>query len=181
MGLKDKTISMKTEFTNELTSRGIFWLWIAAAVFIADRISKLYVLNHLTPHQAINILPFFNLSLIFNSGAAFSLLSNASGWQGIAFCGLAIIVSLYILKWLWRIKKTDALLAIALSCVLGGAIGNLYDRIFYKYVIDFLDIYVNFGNINYHWPTFNLADSCICIGGALLVFDVLRKQKHTEE
>jgi len=143
------------------------WLWISALTLLLDQASKLTIASSMQLYESIALLPLFNLTYVHNTGAAFSLLSEAGGWQRWLFAGLAIVMSSMIGVWLWRLKQHETLMAIALSLVLGGAIGNLIDRIVYGYVIDFLDVYYQ----NWHWPAFNIADSAICVGVALMVLD----------
>jgi signal peptidase II len=112
-------------------------------------------------------MPYVNLTYVHNTGAAFSFLSEAGGWQRWFFAALAIIISTVIAVWLSRLKAHETLLALSLSLVLGGAIGNLIDRLAYGYVIDFLDIYVQ----SWHWPAFNVADSAITLGVVLMLLE----------
>ncbi|MGR9100029.1 MAG: signal peptidase II, partial [Gammaproteobacteria bacterium] len=116
---------------------------------------------------SIAVLPYFNLTYVHNTGAAFSFLSDAGGWQRWFFAGLAVVISAVLGVWLDRLKKSEILLAVSLSLVLGGAIGNLIDRLVYGYVIDFLDFYYK----SWHWPAFNVADSAISLGVALMLLE----------
>lgn len=143
------------------------WLWLSLLSLILDQASKLAVAGSMQLFESIPLLPSFNLTYVHNTGAAFSFLSDAGGWQRWLFAGLALIVSSFITVWLLRLQKHETLLAVALSLVLGGAIGNLIDRVAYGYVIDFLDVYYQ----DWHWPAFNIADSAICIGVALMVLE----------
>ena len=150
------------------------WLWISALTLLLDQASKLAIDGSMRLYESIPLLPFFNLTYAHNTGAAFSFLSSAGGWQRWLFTGLALVMSTVIAVWLARLQKHETLMAIALSLVLGGAIGNLIDRIAYGYVIDFLDVYYK----TWHWPAFNIADSAICVGVGLMVlesFEVGRK------
>jgi signal peptidase II len=142
--------------------------WIAVCVFILDQASKLAAVRHLT-HQTIEVMPFFNLALAYNSGAAFGFLHNAGGWQNMFFVVVAIVVSVMILSMIWRLGANDVQVAVALMLVLGGAAGNVTDRLRLSYVIDFIDVYYG----SWHWPTFNIADSAITLGAILLVLDAL--------
>ncbi|MGZ8152855.1 MAG: signal peptidase II [Methylovulum sp.] len=141
------------------------WLWLSLLAVILDQASKIVIDNSMQLYQSIPVIPFFNLTYVHNTGAAFSFLSDAGGWQRWAFAGLASIISVMIGVWLTRLQKHETLLAVALSLVLGGAIGNLIDRVAYGYVIDFLDVYVG----NWHWPAFNIADSAITLGVGLML------------
>jgi len=118
-------------------------------------------------YQSIPVIPYFSLTYVHNTGAAFSFLSQAGGWQRWFFAGLALTVSVVITIWLARLKKHEILLAVALSLVLGGAVGNLIDRLLYGYVIDFLDVYYQ----DWHWPAFNIADSAITLGVSLMLLE----------
>ena len=143
------------------------WLWLSLLVLILDQASKLAIDASMQLFESIPILPSFNLTYVHNTGAAFSFLSQAGGWQRWLFAGLAIIMSSIIAVWLLRLQKHETLMATALSLVLGGAIGNLIDRVAYGYVIDFLDVYYK----SWHWPAFNIADSAICIGVGLMLLE----------
>jgi signal peptidase II len=154
---------------NMLTNSGLKFLWISIVVFALDQWSKITVIDTMALYESIQILPFFNLTYVHNYGAAFSFLHDAGGWQRWFFTGIAVVVSAVILWWLSNTTKSQKLLPIAFTLILGGAIGNVYDRIVYGYVIDFLDFYIN----NWHWPAFNLADSAIFLGAALLIIDML--------
>jgi signal peptidase II len=141
------------------------WLWLSLLAVILDQGSKLVIDSSMRLYQSIPVMPFFNLTYVHNTGAAFSFLSEAGGWQRWFFAGLAILISAVIAVWLTRLKPNERLLAVALSLVLGGAIGNLIDRLAYGYVIDFLDVYYG----AWHWPAFNIADSAITLGVILML------------
>lgn len=141
------------------------WLAIAALVIVIDQAAKFWAEAALDLHQALPVIPFFNLTLAYNEGAAFSFLSEAGGWQRWFFTGLALLVSVVIVTWLKRLPAGDRLTAWSLSLVLGGALGNVIDRIFRGHVIDFLDVYYQ----QWHWPAFNVADSAIFIGVSLML------------
>jgi signal peptidase II len=121
------------------------------------------------------VVPYFNFTLAYNYGAAFSFLADAGGWQRWFFTGLAAIFSVVMFVWITRLKSSAKLEAISLSLSLGGAIGNLVDRLIFGYVIDFLDVYYQ----SYHWPAFNIADSAICIGAVLLILDSFKKKDES--
>jgi len=141
------------------------WLWLSLLAVILDQASKLAIAGSMHLYQSIQIVPYFNLTYVHNTGAAFSFLSEAGGWQRWFFAGLALVISVVIAVWLARLKQHETLLAVALSLVLGGAIGNLIDRLAYGYVIDFLDVYYQ----TWHWPAFNIADSAITLGVMLML------------
>lgn len=144
------------------------FLWIVAVVGIADQVTKYFALLYLKSTD-IPLTPFFKLSLAFNTGAAFSFLSEAGGWQNLFFVGIAFVVSVIILFMIRRLGTNDTQVAVALMLVLGGAVGNVIDRVRFGYVVDFIDVYYR----AWHWPTFNIADSAISIGAVLLVLDAL--------
>lgn len=140
------------------------WLWLSLLALILDQASKLAVISGMQLYQSIPLLPSFNLTYVHNTGAAFSFLSAESGWQRWFFAGLALVMSIVIAAWLAKLEKHETLLAAALSLILGGAVGNLIDRLAYGYVIDFLDVYYG----NWHFATFNIADSAISLGAFLM-------------
>ena len=141
------------------------WLLLAGGVIVADFLTKAWVLSAFQPHETVAVLPFFNLVLVFNAGAAFSFLAQAGGWQKWFFVVLALAISAWIVVMLWR-HANDRLQSVALALVLGGALGNVIDRLRFGAVVDFLDFHV----AGWHWPAFNVADSAISIGVALLVW-----------
>jgi len=143
------------------------WLWLSLLAVILDQASKLAIAGSMQLYQSIEIVPYFNLTYVHNTGAAFSFLSEAGGWQRWFFAGLALVISVVIAVWLARLKQHETLLAVALSLILGGAIGNLIDRLAYGYVIDFLDVYYQ----TWHWPAFNIADSAITLGVVLMLVE----------
>jgi signal peptidase II len=148
------------------------YLWISALILVVDHITKYIANTSMTLYQTIEVMPHFNFTLAYNYGAAFSFLADAGGWQRWFFTGLAAVFSVVISVWIARLKPTAKLEAISLSLILGGAVGNLIDRLLFGYVIDFLDIYYG----SYHWPAFNIADSAICVGAVLLILDSFRKK-----
>ncbi len=153
------------------------WLWLSVVVIVLDQVTKYMVTDSLHLYQSIPVLPSLNLVLAHNSGAAFSFLSDAGGWQRWFFTVIAIVVSIVIVVWITRLKQNELRLAVALSLVLGGAIGNVWDRIALGYVVDFIDVYYG----EWHWPAFNVADSAICIGAVLLIIDALfHKEDQTQ-
>jgi len=151
------------------------FLWISALVLVFDQISKYIANTSMSLYQTIEVMPYFNFTLAYNYGAAFSFLADAGGWQRWFFTGLAAIFSVVIFVWITRLKSSAKLEAISLSLILGGAIGNLIDRLIFGYVIDFLDVYYQ----SYHWPAFNIADSAICIGAVLLILDSFKKKDES--
>jgi len=149
------------------------WLWVSLAVLVLDQYSKVLVDSALVLYESIELLPSLALRKIYNSGAAFSFLSDASGWQRWFFIGLAVTVVVVLTVWLSRLPRNQVRMALALSLILGGAAGNLVDRVFYGHVIDFIDVYY----ASWHWPTFNVADSAISIGAVLLLLDAFSTHK----
>ena len=147
------------------------WLTLSALVVALDQLSKALILGHYQLYESTPLLPFFELIRLHNRGAAFSFLAAASGWQRYAFSALALIVALGIVVWLARLRaRRDALLAAALSLVAGGALGNVIDRVRFGYVIDFIHV---FQRGVWDFPAFNIADSAITLGAALLLLDAL--------
>ncbi len=146
--------------------KNFLWLIISFFAFVLDYASKHFMLYHFEPYQPWIITSFFNFTLAFNKGAAFSFLNGASGWQNLFFIGIGGIVSIVLLVWLYRLTQSEKWQALAISLILGGAWGNIFDRLHYGYVIDFLDFHIS----QYHWPIFNIADSAICMGALLMVF-----------
>ena len=154
----------------EAVARLRFWLALALAVALADQGSKWLAEESLELHRPVPVVPTLDLMLTYNTGAAFSLLGDAGGWQRWLFIGLAIAVSAFLLHWLWRMPAEERWTGWALSLVLGGAAGNLVDRLFRDgRVVDF--IYFHYRS--FHWPAFNLADSAICVGAGILVATAL--------
>ena len=149
------------------------WLTLSALVIVLDQISKLWIANHFVYGEALAVFPSFNLVLAHNKGAAFSFLNDAGGWQRWLFTAIAAVASIWIV-WLLRRHAQQKMFSFALALILGGALGNLIDRIAYGYVVDFLDFYWD----TYHFPAFNIADSAITCGAALLFLDSF---KHKPE
>ena len=145
----------------------LVWLWLSALVIVVDQVTKRVIDSAMQLHQTIELIPYFQLTYMRNQGAAFSFLSGAGGWQRWFFIGLAIVASVFIFVWLRKLDPSRRREAVAWALVLGGALGNLIDRILYGYVIDFLDVYVG----DWHWPAFNVADSAITVGVGLLLLD----------
>ena len=147
-------------------------LALAALVLVLDQASKLAVLRLIEPYQTIPVIPGFNLTLAFNRGASFSFLADAGGWQRWLFSAISVAASVVIVVLLRRTAPGDRLNGIGLSLVLGGAVGNLIDRLWLGHVVDFLDVY--YGTA--HWPAFNVADSAITVGAALLILGMRHKE-----
>ncbi len=146
------------------------WLGLATIILLLDQLTKITISHWLSLGQSYSVTSFFNLVLAQNHGAAFSFLARENGWQRYFFTGLGIVAAVYII-YLLRRHAGQTLFCTALALILGGAIGNVLDRMLYGYVIDFLDVF--WGNA--HWPAFNVADSAICVGAALFIVDELRR------
>jgi len=145
-------------------------LAIATIILLLDQLSKWSALSNLQLGTPEAVLPFMNWLLLLNPGAAFSFLAQGSGWQRWFFTIVGLVACVYII-WLLRKSQNDKLLCVALSLILGGALGNVLDRIMYGAVVDFIDLHY----ANWHWPAFNIADSAICIGAALIIWGELHK------
>lgn len=143
------------------------WLWLAAVIVFLDQLAKFLAVHYLQMHEPLALLPGLNLTLTHNTGAAFSILSKAGGWQRWFFIILTISVSIALLIWLYGLEPRRRWLACSLVLILGGALGNLCDRVLLGYVIDFVDVYYR----DLHWPAFNVADSAITAGAIMLIVD----------
>ncbi len=146
-------------------------------IVVLDRITKYLSDSHLDYGQPLAIFPSFDLLLAYNYGAAFSFLSDAGGWQRWVLTGISLLVSVLILRWLIQISKQERVFALALCFILGGAVGNLYDRLFYGYVVDFISLYYG----SYRFATFNIADSAISVGAFLMILEVFLGKPSAEE
>ncbi|MCW8945187.1 MAG: signal peptidase II [Sedimenticola sp.] len=148
------------------------WLWFSLLIIVLDQVSKQLIEASFMVYETVSVLPFFNLTLAYNEGAAFSFLSDQGGWQRWFFAIVATGVTVVLVVWLSRLRD-EKMLALSLSLVIGGAVGNLIDRLVYGYVIDFLDLFYG----QYHWPAFNVADIAISIGVVVLFVDALFGQE----
>ncbi|MDQ0142170.1 signal peptidase II [Cupriavidus necator] len=152
----------------------LLWLAFALLVVLLDQFFKIVIVRSFSYGESRPVTGFFNLVLVYNKGAAFSFLADAGGWQRWFFTGLGVVVGAFIVWLLYR-HTGQRLFCFAVSLILGGAVGNVIDRVVYGHVIDFLDFYVR----NYHWPAFNVADCAITVGAVLLIVDELRRvRKH---
>lgn len=149
------------------------WLWLTGLVVLLDQITKIAADNSLALGIKNAVFPGFNLTLLYNQGAAFSFLSDAGGWQRWFFIYLSGAVSVFIFLWIKQLDENKTTLIVGLTLILGGAIGNLIDRLLYGYVIDFIQVYYDI----YYWPAFNIADSAITLGAGLLIIDMFVKHK----
>jgi signal peptidase II len=153
----------------------LLWLGIALVILLADQATKLLIVDSFALGDSQTVTTFFNLVRVHNSGAAFSMLSTASGWQRWFFTAIGVVATLFIL-WLLRSHPTQKLFCFALALVLGGAVGNVIDRIAYGHVIDFLDFHWDWLSPVFfqgHFPAFNVADSAISVGAVCLILDEL--------
>lgn len=145
------------------------WLWLSLAVLVADLASKELALALLEPGRPVPVLPVLNWTLVFNPGAAFSFLGDAGGWQRWLFSGLALVVSVLLVVWLRQTPREQRWLAAAYALILGGAVGNLVDRLRHGHVVDFVDAHWR----GWHFPAFNIADAAITCGAAILIALIL--------
>ncbi|MCK5663135.1 MAG: signal peptidase II [Thiotrichaceae bacterium] len=158
------------------------YLWLTALIVVLDLGTKAIVSQNFALYESINVIPhWFNLTLVHNAGAAFSFLANESGWQRWFFAIIAFVVSVVIFFWMKYLNKEERWMAIALALVLGGALGNLWDRLTLGYVVDFLDFYYQSSTKTMHWPAFNIADMAISIGAFMLIIDALFHQDRSEK
>lgn len=154
--------------------RFALWLFLGFAILVLDQVTKFYFEHNFMPGESLPVIQGFNLVLAHNTGAAFSFLADAGGWQRWGFTGLALAVVIAMLVLLWR-HNNQKLFSLALTLIAAGAFGNMIDRAVYGFVIDFLDFYWQ----GWHWPAFNVADIAICMGAAGLVLDeILGVQKR---
>ncbi|MEO8143178.1 MAG: signal peptidase II [Betaproteobacteria bacterium] len=152
------------------------WFGLAGLVVVLDRITKYAVLASFAPGESRAVTEFFNMVLVFNKGAAFSFLAAAEGWQTLFFCAIATVASVVISFMILR-NRDKRLFSGGLGLILGGALGNLYDRIVYGQVVDFLDFHA----AGWHWPAFNVADSAITVGAAILIAESFMHREETRE
>jgi signal peptidase II len=151
------------------------WLWLGVAVIVLDQWTKSLIVERFDEFGGVVLLPVLEIMRLHNEGAAFSLLSAAGGWQRWVFVGLGVVVSAGILVWLRRLPKGQSLLAAGLSLILGGALGNVIDRVLLGHVIDFIRVHYE----DHYFPAFNVADTAISIGAALIILDNLLELDRT--
>lgn len=152
------------------------WLWLSLVVVIIDQVSKQFVESSLLVFEQVPVLPFLNLTLAYNEGAAFSFLSDQAGWQRWFFIIVGLVVTLVLVVWMGRLRADQRLTATALSLVAGGALGNIIDRLLLGHVVDFIDFYYQ----DWHWPAFNVADSAITLGVVLMLAETVREERQRE-
>jgi signal peptidase II len=156
---------------------GLHWWWLIVLLFVADQFTKWLVVQNMELFSRITILPFFDLVHVRNYGAAFSFLSDQGGWQRWFFTVIALVISVVLVVFLRRQARELTWLNLGFALILAGALGNVLDRILFGYVVDFLDFYVG----GYHWPAFNVADSCIVMGAGLVIFDGFKSNRTATE
>lgn len=176
MSETEQTETVTTSAPAAQKDRRLVLFLISALVIIADRISKIAIVHRIRPGYTIPVIPHvFYLSHVLNTGAAFSLMEN---WPPervrVGLISFSIAAAVVLLVLLWRSGKQLTMTSIALALIFGGALGNLYDRIRYHHVVDFLQVII----YRYHWPDFNVADSCIVIGACLLLLEIFRPDPH---
>lgn len=153
---------------------GLAFLWISLVVLLIDLLSKYIVVKNFQLYESVNILPIFNLTYVRNYGAAFSFLAEHTGWQKFFFIGIALFISGLLIYWLAKNPYSQRLQNTAYALVIGGALGNMFDRLYHGFVVDFLDFYWKI----YHYPVFNFADVFICVGAGLLIVDQFKQNKQ---
>ena len=159
------------------TETGLRWLWLTLLCLIADQVTKQWVVGSFDLYESLEVLPIFSLTYVHNLGAAFSFLADQGGWQRWFFTAIAVIACIVFIVWLAKTPKSGTLLSIAFALMLSGSMGNLIDRALFGYVIDFLDFHWS-GN---HFPAFNIADSMIFIGAALMIVDSFTSNESSAE
>ncbi|MEP5766303.1 MAG: signal peptidase II [Halieaceae bacterium] len=157
--------------------RLLLWLALAGLVLLLDQWTKGLALAHLDYGRPQQWLPVLNMTLQYNEGAAFSFLSDAGGWQRWFFSGIALLASIVICVWLARLHRGEVLLALSLSLILGGAIGNLWDRLALGHVVDFISVHYG----PYYFPTFNVADSAVSVGAGLMILDAIIQARRVRQ
>lgn len=158
---------LKVRFNDE--KKASPWLYLSALVTVFDQVTKYGIVRHCVIGEPIKILPFLNFALNYNTGAAFSFLGAEGGWQIYFFAAFSLAVVVLLISWLSRTRRSDYVMAIGLSLVIGGALGNFIDRVFSGYVVDFIDFHIK----DWHYATFNFADSAICVGTFLLMVCII--------
>lgn len=152
---------------------GLVWLWLTLVMLIADQVTKIIISTQMKLYESIELIPVFKITYVHNYGAAFSFLTDAGGWQRWFFSIIAITISALLIWWLKKLPASNKLLGSAYALVLAGALGNLYDRLAYGYVVDFLHVFYK----TWNFPVFNIADSAICVGAGLLLIDAFLEEK----
>ncbi len=151
------------------------WLWLSGFIVVCDRLSKWCVSEALALGEGIPIIPGLNIALLHNAGAAFGILASAGGWQRWFLLFVSATVCTFLFVWLRRLKSQETACAIGIALMIGGALGNMIDRAWMGFVVDFIDIYY----LGYHWPTFNIAGSAITVGAATTIMSTWRNGSTT--
>lgn len=161
---------------NDNTSQrsALIWLWLALAIFIVDIATKQIAEAMLNYGEPVYLLPVLDFTLLYNKGAAFSFLANEGGWQRWFFTAISLIVSIILIGWLKKLPRTQIWLPVALTLILGGALGNLFDRVMFGHVIDFISVHWD----RSYFPAFNIADSAITVGAIMMAIDVVLEGKR---
>lgn len=152
-------------------------LSVAVVIVLLDQATKLMAEAWLAAYRPVPVVPMLNMTLSYNTGAAFSFLHDQSGWQRWLFSGLAVVVSVVLVIWLARLGRAFGWQALGIALILGGAVGNLIDRLAYGHVIDFIDVYYG----TWHWPAFNVADSAITVGAVVLILESFLAARDTSD
>ncbi|MBS0855289.1 MULTISPECIES: signal peptidase II [unclassified Tatumella] len=153
--------------SKSLSSTGLRWIWVTVLVMVVDFVSKQWVMADMQLHESRALMPSLNLFYARNYGAAFSFLADKGGWQRWFFAGIAVAIVIALLVMMFRNRASQKMTNIAYAMIIGGAAGNLLDRMWHGFVVDFIDFYVG----DWHFATFNLADCAICIGAALVILE----------
>ncbi len=161
---------------SDLNKSQLKWLWLAFIAIVLDFVTKQMAESLLNYAQPVYVLPVFDLTLLYNKGAAFSFLANEGGWQRWFFTAIAVGVSAVLTVWLMKLKPSEKFLSVALALVIGGALGNLYDRLVYGHVIDFIHVHWD----KHYFPAFNIADSAITLGAAMLMYESIFMQNKKD-
>lgn len=156
---------------------GWIYLWVSAIVLILDQWTKSIASNQLDLYVPHKVTDFFNLTLMHNKGVAFSILANHSGWQRYFIAIVATLIVIWLLYWLWQNARSLKLQNVALVLVIGGALGNIWDRVLLGHVVDFIELHYR----GYYWPAFNVADSAITLGALLLIIDAFKNKNADVE
>ena len=162
---------------DKFKNSGLSWLWLTCLFLVLDQVTKQLTVSSMELYQSIEVFSFFSITYVHNPGAAFSFLADQGGWQRWFFTVIAAVASIIFIVWLAKTPKENKLLSISFALLLSGAVGNLIDRALFGYVIDFLDFHIG----NEHWPAFNVADSVIFIGAALMIFDSFFGNENNDE
>ncbi|MDG4868255.1 signal peptidase II [Guyparkeria sp. 1SP6A2] len=160
-----------------IAGTNLHWLWLSLGVLIVDQLSKWAALATLSYARPVEVLPFFNFTLLYNTGAAFSFLAAQDGWQRWFFVLLAVVIVTALLAWLLFVAIDERRIQAGIALLIGGALGNVIDRIVYGHVVDFLDFHA----AGWHWPAFNIADAAITIGVALIIWAELRPKRASTD